>query len=136
LLLQWDNIGDNLHYDIPAGQRNVSAFNAVSFRISQRVGSASNPAGLPQDLRLTLTDSGGHSRAIRISKLTDIPYPDVRADGLTKSAMRTVRLPLGVFHIHCYLVDQVDLTDVVSLDFQFAETATGEIEIDSVQFTN
>ncbi|HEY2322767.1 MAG TPA: hypothetical protein VGJ82_07875, partial [Thermoanaerobaculia bacterium] len=136
LLLQWDNFGDKLHYDIPAGQRNVSAFNAVSFRISQRVGSASNPAGLPQDLRLTLTDSGGHSRAIRISKLTDIPYPDVRADGLTKSAMRTVRLPIGVFHIHCYNVDQVDLTDVVSLDFEFAETATGEIEIDSVQFTN
>jgi hypothetical protein len=139
LLLRWDNIGDKLHYDmstLPPAQRDVHAFNAVSFRISQRVGSASNPTLQPQDLRLTLTDGGGHSRAIRISKLTDIPFPDVRADGLTKSAMRTVRIPLGVFHIHCYLVDQVDLTDVVSLDFEFEEKATGEIEIDSVQFTN
>jgi hypothetical protein len=136
LLLQWDSIGDKLHYDVPAGQRDVHGFNAVSFRISQRVGSASNPAGMPQDLRLTLTDGGGHSRAIRISKLTDIPFPDVRADGLTKSAMRTVRIPVGVFHIHCFNVDQVDLTDVVSLDFEFEETPAGEVEIDSVQFTN
>jgi len=33
-------------------------------------------------------------------------------------------------------VDQVDLTDVTTLSFQFAEKTTGEIEIDSLQFTN
>ncbi|MEA2328987.1 MAG: hypothetical protein QOE68_3946, partial [Thermoanaerobaculia bacterium] len=139
LLLRWDNIGDKLHYDLSGltpAQRDVRSFNAVSFRITQRVGSASNPSGQPQDLRLTLTDGGGHSRAIRISKLTDIPFPWVRADGLTKSAMRTVRIPLGVFHIHCFNVDQVDLQNVVSLDFEFEEKPAGEIEIDSVQFTS
>jgi hypothetical protein len=136
LAIQWDNIGDKLHYDIPPGQRDVHAFSAVSFRITQRVGSASNPAGMPQDLRLTLTDGTGHSRAIRVSKLTDIPFPDVRGNSLTKSALRTVRIPTAVFYIHCFNVDQVDLTDVVSLDFEFEERPTGEIEIDSVQFTN
>ncbi len=137
LVLRWDNATDTLDYAIPAGQRDVSGFQAVSFRIAQRVNSASNPVNQVQDLRLTLTDGGGHSRAIRVSKLTEIPYPYVRGvPSLVKSAMRTIRIPLSAYHIHCLNVDQVDLTDVTALSFQFVEKATGEIEIDSIQFTD
>ena len=137
LSLRWDNTTDSLDYSIPAGQRDVSGFQAVSFRVSQRVNSASNPVNQAQDLRLTLTDGGGHSRAIRISKLAEIPYPYVRGvASLVKSAMCTIRIPLAAYHIHCFNVDQVDLTDVTTLSFQFAEKVTGEIEIDSIQFTN
>ena len=132
LALKWDTTTDTLDYVIPAGQRDVSAFQAVSFRISQKVGSASNTANQAQDLRLTLTDGGGHSRAIRISKLQEIPYPYQRGKTqFIKSAMCTIRIPLGAYHIHCLNVDQVDLTDVTTLSFQFAEKSTGEIEIDS-----
>jgi hypothetical protein len=126
-----------LTFAVPAGQRDVSGYEAISFRVTQRVNSASNPAGQAQDLRLTLTDGGGHSRAIRISKLSTIPYPDVRGyDVYTKSAMRTVRIPLHSYTIKCLNIDAVDLTDVVSVAFEFAEKPTGEIEIDSLQFTN
>ncbi len=137
LYLNWDDVGDSLRYDIPAGQRNVAGFQAVSFRITQRVNSGSNPAGQVQDLRLTLTDGAGKSRAIRVSKLAEIPYPHVRGfDFYTKSAMCTIRIPLTAYSIHCLNVDQVDLTNVMTLTFEFAEKATGEIAIDSVQFTN
>jgi hypothetical protein len=137
LMLRWDNTTETLDYVIPVGQRDVSSFQAVSFRVSQKVGSASNPANQVQDLRLTLTDGGGHSRAIRISKLAEIPYPYVRGvSSLTKSALCTIRIPLDAYHIHCLNVDQVDLTDVTTLSFQFAEKSSGEIEIDSIQFTN
>jgi hypothetical protein len=137
LILRWDNTTESLDYTIPAGQRNVAGFQAVSFRISQKVNSASNPVNQVQDLRLTLTDGGGHSRAIRISKLAEVPYPYVRGvASLVKSAMCTIRIPLAAYHIHCFNVDQVDLTDVTTLSFQFAEKPTGEIEIDSIQFTN
>jgi hypothetical protein len=137
LSIRWDNTTETLDYVIPAGQRDVSGFQAVSFRVSQKVGSASNPANQAQDLRLTLTDGGGHSRAIRISKLKEIPYPYQRGvTSLIKSALCTIRIPLAAYHIHCLNVDQVDLTNVTALSFQFAEKATGEIEIDSVQFTN
>ena len=136
LLVRWDNTTEALTFALPAGQRDVSSFKAVSFRITQRVDSASNPAGQAQDLRLTLSDGGGRSRAIRISKFTAIPYPDVRGyDQLTKSAMRTVRIPLHAYTIRCLNIDAVDLTDIVTLAFEFAEKPTGEIEIDSVQFT-
>jgi hypothetical protein len=137
LVLRWDTIGDAIEFRVPAGQRDVSAFAALSFRVSQRVNSASNPAGQAQDLRAVLTDGGGHSREIRVSKIAEIPAPFVRGyDYYTKSAMNTVRIPLGTYHIHCLNVDQVDLTDVVSVGFRFSEKPTGELEIDSVQFTN
>jgi hypothetical protein len=137
LLFAWDNLTDSVLFDIPAGQRDVHNFAAVSFRITQRVDSASNPATQVQDLRLTLSDGAGKARAIRISKLTDIPYPDVRGyNSLTKSAMRTIRVPLSVYAIKCLGVDAVDLTDIVSLAFEFDEKPMGEIEVDSVQFTN
>jgi hypothetical protein len=124
------------HFD-KGQQRDVHNFAAVSFRITQRVDSASNPATQVQDLRLTLSDGAGKARAIRISKLTDIPYPDVRGyNSLTKSAMRTIRVPLSVYAIKCLGVDAVDLTDIVSLAFEFDEKPMGEIEVDSVQFTN
>ena len=135
--LRWDSTTDSLDYTIPAGQKDVSGFQAVSFRVSQRVNSVSNPVNQVQDLRLTLTDGGGHSRAIRVSKLTEIPYPYVRGvASLVKSAMCTIRIPLSAYHIHCFNVDQVDLTNVTTLSFQFSEKVTGEIEIDSIQFTN
>jgi len=137
LSVRWDSTTDTIDYAIPAGQRDISGFQAVSFRISQKVASASNPANQAQDLRVTLTDGGGHSRAIRVSKLKEIPYPYQRGiASLVKSALCTIRIPLAAYHIHCLNVDQVDLTDVTTLSFQFAEKTTGEIEIDSLQFTN
>jgi hypothetical protein len=137
LLLKWDDVADSLRYDLPAGQRDASGFEALSFRIGQRVDSASNPASQAQDLRVTLTDGGGTSRAIRVSKLAEIPYPDVRGYNVyTKSAMRTVRIPMRSYTIRCLGVPEVDITNVVSITFEFAEKATGEIEIDSLQFTN
>jgi hypothetical protein len=56
--------------------------------------------------------------------------------GLVKSAMCTIRIPLVAFSIHCYNVDQVDLSNITTLVFEFAEKTAGEIEIDSLQFTN
>lgn len=136
LLLAWDSIGDTLRYAIPAGSRDVTAYDTVSFRIAQRVDSASNPAGQSQDLRVTLTDGGGQSRAIRVGKLAEILYPDVRGyNQYTKSSMATVRIPLAAYTIHCLGVQDVDLSDVVSIGFEFAEKPAGEIEIDSVEFT-
>jgi hypothetical protein len=136
LLLKWDDVADSLRYDVPAGQRDVSAFEALSFRIGKRVDSASNPASQSQDLRVTLTDGGGTARAIRVSKLAEIPYPDVRGYNVfTKSAMRTVRIPMRSYTIRCLGVPEVDITDVVSI-LRVRREATGEIEIDSLQFTN
>jgi hypothetical protein len=137
LLLRWDGPGDALQYDIPPGQRDLSGYAVFSFRVTQKVDSPSNPANQAQDLRATLTDAGGTARAIRVSKLGEIPYPDVRGQNqFTKSAMCTIRIPMSAYTIRCLNVPEVNIHDVVSLRFEFDEKPAGEIEIDSIQFSN
>jgi hypothetical protein len=136
LMLTWNSVGDALTFDVPMGQRDVSGFEALSFRVTQVVNSASNPNGQAQDLRVTLTDGNGNSRAIRVSKIAEIPWPDMRdIDMYRKSAMCTIRIPMRSYTIRCLNIIAVDITNVVSVKFDFSEVATGQIAIDSVQFT-
>jgi len=136
LKVRWDGLGDSLNYTLPPGQRDVSMFEALSFRVTQVVNSASNPNGQAQDMRVTLTDGNGNSRAIRVSKIAEIPWPDMRdIDMYRKSAMCTIRIPMKAYTIKCLNIVAVDIANVVTLTFDFSEVATGEIEIDSVQFT-
>jgi hypothetical protein len=136
LMLAWDGLGDSVRFDLPAGSRDLSTRAAISFRVGLKVGSASNPAGQPQDFRVTLIDGAGKVRAIRVSKFAEIPFPDVRGyASYTKSAMRTIRIPMSAYTIRCLGIDEVDTTDIRSLTFEFAEKMTGEIALDSVAAT-
>lgn len=136
LLLRWDNLTDALRYDVPAGQRDFRTYEALSFRVGLKVNSGSNPINQPQDLRVTLIDGAGQSRAIRVSKLAKIPYPDVRGvGGYTKSALTSIRIPLRAYTIRCLNIAAVDLSDIVAMTFEFAEKPTGEAEIDSIAVT-
>jgi len=136
LLLRWDGTADHLRFLVPNAQKDVTGYTALQFRITQKVNSASNPAGMSQDLRVSLTDAANQTRAIMVSKFGEVPFPDTRYyDQYTKSAMRTVRIPLSAFRILCLTLAEVDLTNVVNVAFEFSEKAMGEIEIDSVQFT-
>jgi hypothetical protein len=56
-------------------------------------------------------------------------------DVYTKSSMSTVRIPLSAYRILCLTVDEVDLANVMSVEFDLSERVAGEIEIDSVQFS-
>ena len=76
------------------------------------------------------------SRAIRVSTFTDIPYPYVRGHAvLIKSAIKTVRVPLISFTITNLGAQNVDLTDIASMAFEFDAKATGEIEFSDIEFT-
>jgi dienelactone hydrolase len=136
LLLRWDQPSDRLRFEIPATQRNVKKYKAVSFRVTQVTGSTINPSGKVQDLYLTLKDTKGKSRSVKASKFGEIPPPHERQIATyTKSAMCTLRIPLHAFTIKVPGVDPVDLKNVESLTFHFKAKSQGEIEIDSVEFT-
>lgn len=135
--LRWDAGGDRIEWTIPAGQRDVSAFAAVSIRIGQTAESPSNPLNLAQNLRLSLKDGANNERAIRVGAFHELPYPDVRPEPtFTKSALLSVRIPLASYMIVCAGQPKVDLTDVVSLALVFSETPAGEIDIDEIEFTS
>lgn len=121
---------------VPAAAKDVSGFAVLAFRVTQKYNSPQNPPGQVQDLFVRLTDGGGKSRAIRVSTFTDIPYPYVRgyAD-LIKSALKTVRIPLASFTIANLGAHDVDLTNIQSVSFEFNADATGELEIDDIEFS-
>jgi hypothetical protein len=137
LLCQWNDLTDHLRFDVPPSQRNVTAFKVISLRVTQKNGSASNPAGMAQDLYVTLKSSNGNARSIRAAAFDEIPYPDQRFyQNYTKSAMRTVRIPLTSYTIAVINTVPVDLKHVVSVSVDFAARITGEIEVDSLEFSS
>ncbi|HMD70578.1 MAG TPA: hypothetical protein VKF41_04510 [Bryobacteraceae bacterium] len=123
--------------NVPAAARDVSAFSVLSFRVTQKYESPRNPAGQPLDFQVRLADTHGKSRAISVSSFTQIPYPYVRGyDQLVKSAMNSVRIPLASYTIANLGAQDVDLANVASLSFEFDAQATGEIDIDDIEFGN
>lgn len=137
LQVQWNNTTQHLRFDLPAGQGDVSGFSVLSFRVTQKNGSPSNTVGLTQDLYVTLKSANGKSRSIRAAAFDEIPYPDQRFySQFTKSAMRTVRIPLSSYTIAVIFTDPVDLKHVASITFDFGLIPTGEIEVDSIEFSN
>jgi len=145
LRLRWNATTATYQSQIPVGQRNLTGWKNLSFRVTQKVGSASNPAGMTRDFRVRLSTAGsGPSRAVRAGYFGAIPPPykpeytsfyDVNEDPNTKSAMKTIRIPLYAWTIKCLSVPQVDLTNVESVTFEFDYVSTGELEIDDVAFT-
>ena len=135
-LLRWDSLSDKLEFKL-TNPIDVHNFAAISFRVTQKVDSPSNLVDQIQDLYLTLTDTSNKSRSIKVSKFGEIPSPQKRDNNsLTKSAMCTVRIPLHAFKIEVINTDTVDLQNVKALTFEFKAKPEGEIEIDSVEFTN
>ena len=119
---------------VPAANADISAYSALSFRVSQRYGSAHNPAAQAQECYVRLTDGAGNSRAIRSGAFMTIPYPYERGvTSLIKSALKTVRIPLASYVVANAGAQIVDLTDITSIAFGFTSRPTGEIALDDIE---
>jgi len=134
-LIRWDTTTDIYLTNVPAAKQDVSVYQFLSFRIAQRNASASNTPGATQDMYVKLTDAIGNSRSLLVSKFAAVPYPYVRGySSMTLSALKTVRVPLADYKIEVVGTQKVDLSQVVSITFEFAAKPTGEIEIDDIEF--
>jgi Cutinase len=135
--IKWDNLNDKLVFNIPIAHKDISSYSTLSFRVTQKVDSPDNPANQSQNFRVSLKDGANNERAVRVSPFYVIPFPDYRPNHAnSKSAMTTIRIPLKSYTIVCAGQVQVNLQDIKSLSFLFSEKATGEIEIDEVEFSN
>ena len=121
---------------IPAAHQDLSGYTTLSFRVTQKYESPHNPSGQAQDFYVRLSDTHGKSRAILVSSFTDVPYPYVRGfDNLVKSARKSVRIPLASFTIANLGAQDVDLTCVSSVSFEFSVNPAGELDMDDIEFT-
>jgi hypothetical protein len=153
-VVRWDNLGDRLEFTVgpnPADSIDLSGFDFLSFRVSQKYDPSGviNPLNADQDFFVLLRDLSGKERQVKAGKFNRIPYPFVRdpilrydyASGtyknvpVIKSALSTVRIPLDAFTIECAGAPCVELSQVVKLAFVYQPIATGEIEIDDIEFS-
>jgi hypothetical protein len=135
--IAWQTTAGIYLSQIPPAAKDVSGYGVLAFRITQKYGSSQNPANQPQDLFVRLTDGGGKSRAIRASTFTDVPYPYVRGyPDLIKSALKTIRIPLASYTVANLGAQDVDLSNLQSISFEFDADAAGEIEIGDIEFSN
>jgi len=131
----WNAATDSYESAIPVADEDLSNYGYLSFRVSQTYLSPLNTPNQPRDFKIRLTDAGNNSRAIRVSVLGGVPYPFVRGnDFFTKSAMRTIRIPISAFKTQSVGLQEVDTTHVVSIGFVFSAQSTGEIDIDDINF--
>jgi hypothetical protein len=134
-LLVWDS-GHHLYTSaLPPGSQDVSDYDILSFRVTQRYNSPSNPAGADQDFRVILIDEDGTSRQVSVSGFATLDYPFVRGQpNLIKSSLKTVRIPLRAFTTESAGLEEVDLREIVSVGFDFALTSMGEVEVTDIEF--
>lgn len=128
LVVGW-NGPQNFRTTLPAGQRNVAAYTALSFRVGQILDPL-NPLDTPRTLRVTLrTTSGVESNVgFDISSLLSVPYPYEYNGG--KTVMGTIRIPLAAFRKGN---SAFPLNNIESILFEFQ--GTGLLAMDDVQFT-
>jgi len=118
---------------IPLANRDVSAYKALSFRVSQIIGGAvpnRNPLDTPRTMRVALVDS--------VNAVSNDGYDTVAVQSVqypyeyngSKSVFTTVRIPLSAFRLG---QAAFPLNDVAAVRMEF--DGTGLIAIDDIQFT-
>lgn len=132
--LTWTAAGDLYETELPVGQRDVSMFSHLSFRVTQKHDNGVlNPIGQEKNVIVRLFDGGGDNRKVLTVDFREIPYPwerNTSASGY-KCQMKGVRIPLRNVTMNN---SGVDLSDIVKVQIEFP--GTGKISIDDLQFTN
>jgi hypothetical protein len=133
LRLGWDIKDAFYHNSLPAGRRDISDYQALQFRVAVNYEDTRNTSLMPQDFSVILWD--GHKKSAvttvgRWSKALFYP-PGDRSAYLPKVLLNAVRIPLSAFTD----VADIDLTNILSIEFSFEQRATGALLISDIVFT-
>lgn len=126
----WPAGGATVTYTVPAGQRDATGFEVVSFRVAQTT-AAANPAGTNQNFQIELV-GGGITRAVYLGQFDVVPPRYPHPEGYTHTVMTTVRVPL-----HSFIMNNsgLPLNNVDTIRFRFSFPATGDLYVDDVEFS-
>ncbi|WP_395104281.1 hypothetical protein [Actinomadura sp. SCN-SB] len=119
----WTDTTGAVRATLPKNARNVSGYDALTFRAALDEGSSSG------DLAVTVTDRAGRSATVKVSDVSEAltPFPGT-ASPLPKTWLRTVRIPLDS-------LKRVDLKNLLDVRIAGASAAGGAYLAD-LAFTN
>ena len=125
----WSSIAAFIDNGLPKGTRDVSAFRALQFRASVNFGDARNAVGAPQNLTVVLSDRKNSSRVTVSNVSRSLFYPPGEKTHVPKLLLNTVRVPLSAFQ-------NIDMTNITSVRFEFDQTSSGALLISDIAFSN
>ena len=112
---------------IPAPDQDVSAYQAVSFRISQSI------SALQPDLNATvlLRDTAGVTSKVAVQSWSDAMFRPLGTTGgyTPKLILNTVRIPLSAFK-------GVDLTKIATVTLRFNKAKAGSVLMTDLAFND
>ncbi|HEV2764382.1 MAG TPA: hypothetical protein VGV38_15485 [Pyrinomonadaceae bacterium] len=116
--------------DLPLGSRDVSGFQALTFRVSVNFADTRNSSGVAQNFTVLLTDGAGNtSGALVANHSSALFYPPGSVGPVPKVLLNTVRIPVSAF-------SGVNLSDIRSVQFRFDQNLTGALLVSDVAFAN
>ncbi|MFI5731895.1 Calx-beta domain-containing protein [Kribbella sp. NPDC051587] len=124
--LSWRDKTGVLKLNLPAAQRDVRKFAALSFR------TAPDPVGAAKlDLSVRVVDGHGKAVSVPVSKVSDalMRLPGPKENGLPKNLLRTVRIPLSS-------LKGLDLRDVRSVELRTDQVAKGTVYLSDLSFSS
>lgn len=129
----WSDSSASYENDLPDGSRDVSGYFALQFRASVNFTDSRNPADMPQDFSVTLTDGAGNTAATQASAWSGALFYPPGSPNITrvvpKVILNTIRIPLSAFA-------GVDLADIRSITFNFDQTAQGAVLVTDILFAD
>ena len=126
----WSAITANYRNDLPVGTRDVSGFRWLTFRVSVNFNDTRNPAGIPQNFTVTLTDGTGATSSLTVASQSDVLfYPPGSVGPVPKILLNTARIPVTAF-------SGVNLTDIRNVQFKFDQSPSGALLISDVAFSS
>jgi outer membrane protein OmpA-like peptidoglycan-associated protein len=154
--IRWDGPGGECRtlLNPPSGSTpfDASSFRVLAFRVTlnfetfktppETIAGWLNRANQPQDFFVSLIDRQGASAAVRVGTVTTIPYTYVHHEELATGELgqstddnlvfKTIRLPLDLFrHQNAAL----NLADLQSIVFEFRQTTSGDVAVDTIEFS-
>jgi hypothetical protein len=129
-ILAWSRGTGSLRFELPAGSRDVSAFDAFQLRTALDPGSWLNDGISHQDLVVVLEDGNGDTAEVGASDVGNDalanPFPTARSFG--HIILNQVRFPLELF-------TGIDLSDIRAVEIVFSRVAYGKIHVADLAFS-
>jgi dienelactone hydrolase len=130
--LTWVSTADSLSNAIPPVHGDIRGFAAVQFRAAIDFTSERNAFGLPQDMRIVLTDADGKSASAKAGAFgrgLEYPMTTSERDVVPHLLLNQVRVPLTAF-------EGIDLSKVRDVRFAFDTTPSGSMTVADLAFTD
>ena len=110
-------------------------FEFLSFRVGQTVEGAVETGRDDLDFSVRLSDTRGRWRSVQVRRFCNLLPPFQRSlESAQKSAMITVRIPLRLFGMRTPRKDEIDVTALAELSFDFDRSPKGTLLFDSLEF--